>query len=180
MYLPLDSLDVPYDLDPAFDALPVEQPSRLVDLVGEKIERLRRDRAARRLKGKRSGDIRAAAQRILWAFQGITCCIASFSWQTQAYSIFECRAPGSTFRRMYEIADRLVGKVLRRLRTESGLKQEQVAARLGTNQPMISKFESGERSLHLGEVYAYAEALGTTPQRILQEVWDSQRPPHGS
>ncbi|MDY4533618.1 MAG: helix-turn-helix transcriptional regulator [Tractidigestivibacter sp.] len=73
-----------------------------------------------------------------------------------------------------------MGKVLRRLRTESGLKQEQVAARLGTNQPMISKFESGERSLHLGEVYAYAEALGTTPQRILQEVWDSQRPPHGS
>ena len=81
---------------------------------------------------------------------------------------------------MYEIADRLVGKVLRRLRTESGLKQEKVAARLGTNQPMISKFESGERSLHLGEVYAYAEALGTTPQRILQEVWDSRRPPHGN
>lgn len=81
---------------------------------------------------------------------------------------------------MYEIADRLVGKVLRKLRIESDLKQEQVAARLGTNQSMISKFESGERSLHLGEVYAYAEALGTTPQHILQEVWDSQKPPHGN
>lgn len=79
---------------------------------------------------------------------------------------------------MYEIADRLIGKVLRKLRIESGLKQDQVADRLGVNQSMISKFESGERSLHLGEVYAYAEALGTSPQRILQEVWDSRRPPH--
>ena len=81
---------------------------------------------------------------------------------------------------MYEIADRLVGKVLRKLRMESGLKQDQVAARLGINQSMISKFESGERSLHLGEVYAYAEALGTSPQRILREVWESRNPPHGN
>lgn len=79
---------------------------------------------------------------------------------------------------MYEIADRLIGKVLRKLRIESGLKQDQVADRLGVNQSIISKFESGERSLHLGEVYAYAEALGTSPQRILQEVWDSRHPPH--
>lgn len=81
---------------------------------------------------------------------------------------------------MYEIADRLVGKVLRKLRMESGLKQNQVADRLGTSQSMISKFESGERSLHLGEVYAYAEALGTSPQRILHEVWESRNPPHGN
>lgn len=81
---------------------------------------------------------------------------------------------------MYEIADRLVGKVLRKLRMESGLKQNQVADRLGTSQSMISKFESGERSLHLGEVYAYAEALDTSPQRILREVWESRNPPHGN
>lgn len=81
---------------------------------------------------------------------------------------------------MYEIADRLVGKVLRKLRIESGLKQDQVAARLGINQSMVSKFESGERSLHLSEVYAYADALGTTPQRILQEVWDNRLPRHGN
>ena len=81
---------------------------------------------------------------------------------------------------MYEIADRLVGKVLRKLRMESGLKQNQVADRLGTSQSMISKFESGKRSLHLGEVYAYAEALGTSPQRILREVWESRNPPHGN
>jgi transcriptional regulator with XRE-family HTH domain len=81
---------------------------------------------------------------------------------------------------MYVIADRLVGKVLRKLRMESGLKQNQVADRLGTSQSMISKFESGERSLHLGEVYAYAEALGTSPQRILREVWESRNPPHGN
>ena len=45
---------------------------------------------------------------------------------------------------------------------------------------MVSKFESGERSLHLSEVYAYADALGTTPQRILQEVWDNRLPRHGN
>ena len=81
---------------------------------------------------------------------------------------------------MYEIADRLVGKVLRKLRMESGLKQDQVAARLGINQSMVSKFESGERSLHLVEVYAYAKALDTTPERILQEVWDNRLPRHGN
>lgn len=81
---------------------------------------------------------------------------------------------------MYEIADRLVGKVLRKLRMESGLKQDQVAARLGINQSMVSKFESGECSLHLGEVYAYAKALDTTPERILQEVWDNRLPRHGN
>lgn len=81
---------------------------------------------------------------------------------------------------MYEIANRLVGKVLRKLRMESGLKQDQVAARLGINQSMVSKFESGERSLHLGEVYADAKALDTTPERILQEVWDNRLPRHGN
>lgn len=45
---------------------------------------------------------------------------------------------------------------------------------------MVSKFESGERSLHLGEVYAYAKALDTTPERILQEVWDNRLPRHGN
>ncbi len=179
MDLALDAIVITNDLHPTLDALPVEQARRFFDLVGEKVERLRRNGVAGGLAGERPGDVCATVELILWVFQGITCHIALFARQTQEYSIFECCAWGSTFPRMYEIADRLVGKVLRKLRIESGLRQEQVAERLDSSQSMISKFESGDRSLHLGEVYAYAEALGVSPQRILQEVWDSQKPPHG-
>lgn len=54
--LALGAIGVAYDLYPALDALPVEQPRCLLHLIGEKVERLGRDRPACRLKGKRPGD----------------------------------------------------------------------------------------------------------------------------
>ena len=80
MNLALGAIGVAYDLYPALDALPVEQPRCLLHLIGEKVERLGRDRPACRLKGKRPGDFGTTTQRILWAFQGITCHIALLSW----------------------------------------------------------------------------------------------------
>lgn len=79
MDLSLRAVRVSDNLDPALDALPVEQAGGLLDLVGEKVEGLRRDRARFCLKRKRPGNIRAAAKLVLWVFQGITCYIAPFA-----------------------------------------------------------------------------------------------------
>lgn len=71
---------------------------------------------------------------------------------------------------MYEISNRVIGKVLRDLRTKTGLEQDDLADILSTSQSKISKLESGEQSLKVKEIFAYAEALGTTPEYILDEI----------
>ena len=54
--LTFDAIGVAYDLHPALNSFPVEQPRCLLHLICEKIKRLGRDRPAYRLKGKRPGD----------------------------------------------------------------------------------------------------------------------------
>lgn len=46
------------------------------------------------------------------------------------------------------------------MREGEGLTQVQVAQRLGKPQSYVSKLESSERSLHMSEVFDYADALG--------------------
>ena len=55
---------------------------------------------------------------------------------------------------------RLVGELLRQLRVESGLRQQEVAERLGKPQSFVSKFESGERYLGVMELRGVCLALG--------------------
>jgi transcriptional regulator with XRE-family HTH domain len=57
--------------------------------------------------------------------------------------------------------DRLTA-LLRRLREEAGLRQVDVADRLGVSQSFVSKYESGERRLDLIELEQVALALETT------------------
>ena len=45
------------------------------------------------------------------------------------------------------------------LRTEKGLRQVDLAERLGKPQSFVSKYESGERRLDFAEVYSVCEAL---------------------
>ncbi|KUH59198.1 hypothetical protein AUL39_02380 [Tractidigestivibacter scatoligenes] len=52
MDLALGTICVTYDLHPALYSLPIEQPRCLFHLIGEKVERLGRDRPACRLKGE--------------------------------------------------------------------------------------------------------------------------------
>ncbi len=51
--------------------------------------------------------------------------------------------------------------LLRQLRQELGLRQDEVAARLATYQTFVSKYESGERILDLPELRQVCAALGT-------------------
>lgn len=51
-------------------------------------------------------------------------------------------------------------QLLRKARVSAGLRQADVAARLGEPQSYVSKYESGERRLDVVELWAILDALG--------------------
>ena len=53
-----------------------------------------------------------------------------------------------------------IGDLLKAFRKRGGLKQAEVASRLGVPQSFISKYESGERKLDLIEAQRVCVALG--------------------
>ena len=53
-------------------------------------------------------------------------------------------------------------KLLRASREQAGLRQEDVAERLGRPQSFVSKYESGERRLDVLELYDVCVALGVS------------------
>jgi transcriptional regulator with XRE-family HTH domain len=57
---------------------------------------------------------------------------------------------------------RLVGALLRRIRLASGLRQQDIAARLHVPQSFVGKYESGERYLGVMELRAICRALGVS------------------
>ncbi len=63
---------------------------------------------------------------------------------------------------LYSDEQRVLQDLLRQLRTEAGLRQEEVAARLEIYQTFISKYESGERILDLPELRQVCRALGVS------------------
>ena len=68
------------------------------------------------------------------------------------------------------VANRKIGKKLRELREERGLRQTAVAEKLKKPQSYISKIESGEKSLHLYEVFSYADAIDVPRGEMLGAV----------
>lgn len=67
-------------------------------------------------------------------------------------------------------ANKKIGKKLKELRKKRGLKQNVVAERLKKPQSYISKLESGEKSLHVYEVFSYADAINTPRGELLGEI----------
>lgn len=55
---------------------------------------------------------------------------------------------------------RKLQQLLRHIRLEAGLTQEEVARRLGKPQSYVSKYETGERKLDILEVRDVAQAVG--------------------
>jgi transcriptional regulator with XRE-family HTH domain len=53
-------------------------------------------------------------------------------------------------------------QLLREARIAAGLRQADVAARLGEPQSYVSKYESGERRLDIVELWAILDALGVS------------------
>ena len=67
-------------------------------------------------------------------------------------------------------ANILVGKALAGARGRTGLTQVQLAARLGVPQSFVSKVESGERSVHVYELFRYTEALEVDVHELVDEI----------
>ena len=64
--------------------------------------------------------------------------------------------------------------LLRKIRTEAGLTQAELAARLGVPQSVVSKYESGERRLDVLELRQVCHALkvpfGDFARRLDKEI----------
>ncbi len=60
--------------------------------------------------------------------------------------------------------------MLRQVRTEAGLRQTDLAERLGVPQSFVSKYESGERRLDLLELRQVCEAIGLSLRDFVQRL----------
>jgi transcriptional regulator with XRE-family HTH domain len=71
-----------------------------------------------------------------------------------------------------KLADELIilGQVLVRARERAGLKQSDVAARLGLPASYLSKIENGTRRLDVIELIRIAEAMGVDAAEIVGEL----------
>src|SRR5207237_9058298 len=71
-----------------------------------------------------------------------------------------------------KLADELkiLGEVLVRAREKAGLKQSDVAARLGLPPSYLSKIENGTRRLDVIELIQIAEAMETDPADIVRDL----------
>lgn len=59
------------------------------------------------------------------------------------------------------------GLRLAKIRKTAGLSQDELAERIGASQPVISRFEKGQRKMYDDILTALAEALDVTPNDIL-------------
>ncbi len=56
---------------------------------------------------------------------------------------------------------------VRRLRSATGLSQEQLASRAGLHRTYVSSIERGQRNVSLENIFAIAQALGCDPRDLL-------------
>jgi transcriptional regulator with XRE-family HTH domain len=61
-------------------------------------------------------------------------------------------------------------KALKEIRVSAGLSQEQLAAKLGSKQSFISKYERGERNLDFIEVIRVCRACNYDPCELVEKV----------
>lgn len=62
------------------------------------------------------------------------------------------------------------GPVLRQLRMEKGLTQDQLSEMVGVASPFISMLESGHKYPNLEMIFKLAEALGVRPGAMLDAI----------
>lgn len=63
---------------------------------------------------------------------------------------------------------RRLGKILREVRREAGLSQEELADRAGIHPTYVSQIERGLKSPTMRMLARLAKALGTTPGKIIR------------
>jgi len=71
---------------------------------------------------------------------------------------------------LYTHRQRILLDLLRKIRKDAGLRQDDVAERLGRPQSFVSKYESGERRLDILELYDVCGALGLTLSKFVEKL----------
>jgi transcriptional regulator with XRE-family HTH domain len=70
----------------------------------------------------------------------------------------------------HDVADTpaaIFGRNLKRLRSEAGLSQEELASRSGLHRTYVSSVERGNRNVSLENIFALAAALKCDPRELL-------------
>jgi transcriptional regulator with XRE-family HTH domain len=67
-----------------------------------------------------------------------------------------------------DLASQVVGEQLRAARIEMGLKQSEVAQRIGASAPYVSNVEAGRVNLTIGQVFRIADAIGVTVDLVMR------------
>jgi transcriptional regulator with XRE-family HTH domain len=70
---------------------------------------------------------------------------------------------------------KLVGDNVRRIRNEAGMTQEQLAERSGFTQQYVSDLERGRRNPTVVSLFELAQALGTTPVKLLSNTIETSQ-----
>jgi transcriptional regulator with XRE-family HTH domain len=73
-------------------------------------------------------------------------------------------------RTVYSEPSKKLGAGLAAVRRETGVLQEELAARIGKDQSVISNIERGHRRIDVLELYAIARALGIDPVDLFARV----------
>lgn len=70
---------------------------------------------------------------------------------------------------------RRLAELLVHYREKAGLKQSELAGKLGRHQPFVSNVEAGQRKLDLVELLDIAEALGFDPRELIDALRNVRR-----
>lgn len=69
--------------------------------------------------------------------------------------------------------EKFLGPILRRLRNEAGISQEELGARVEVSRSHIGRFETGEKVPNLRMLFRLADALGVRAWTMVQELENS-------
>jgi ribosome-binding protein aMBF1 (putative translation factor) len=90
----------------------------------------------------------------------------TLSWDT-ASALFQLTAMEKT---IFTPEQRKLQELLRQIRLAAGLRQADLAQRLGLPQSFVSKYESGERRLDLLEIRQICEAVGISLEEFVHRI----------
>ena len=69
-----------------------------------------------------------------------------------------------------EIQNEKLLKLLKKIRQDKGIRQVELADRLGVPQSFVSKYESGDRRLDILELRQVCEAIGISLEEFIREL----------
>jgi transcriptional regulator with XRE-family HTH domain len=69
-----------------------------------------------------------------------------------------------------EIQNEKLLKLLKRIRQDRGIRQVELADRLGVPQSFVSKYESGDRRLDILELRKVCEAIGISLEEFIRKL----------